>query len=281
MLEDDLLELRRRVRAAMLHYGFGPEDVRDIYSSPPRAASRSLNATRRGELFPAHFTMPPTPLWTAKADLMSDPAIKAHAVDENSNPQIDAFASLLTQLAQTKNIAIDLLSHERKALRPEAGDANRQRGAGSLKDAARLVYTLTGMSLADAEALGVGEAERKLLFRVDSAKVNLAPPDQTTKWFRLVGVALGNGAAGYPNGDTVQTCEPWQPRALFDGLTTTDLNKVLLKLNAGMGDGRKYSTAAAARERPLGGPSRTTSPMSSRRDASSSWPPGSRMAFSK
>ena len=250
-LEDDLLELRRRVRAAMLHYGIGPEDVRGyLFLSTPRGL-KIAECDAKGRVTPgALYDAAGAAVDELKLDLIClDPAIKAHAVDENSNPQIDAFASLLTQLAQTKNIAIDLLSHERKAFSAEAGDANRQRGAGSLKDAARLVYTLTGMSLADAEALGVGEAERKLLFRVDSAKVNLAPPDQTTKWFRLVGVALGNGAAGYPNGDTVQTCEPWQPRALFDGLTTTDLNKVLLKLNAGMGDGRRYSTAAAARER--------------------------------
>ena len=178
-----------------------------------------------------------------------DPAIKAHSVDENSNPQVDAFASLLTGLAQTKNIAIDLLSHERKSLGAEAGDANRQRGAGALKDAARLVYTLTGMSKDDAEALGAGEVERKSIFRIDSAKVNIAPPDATTRWFRLVGVNIGNGTADYPSGDNVQACETWKPPALFDDLTTGDLNKVLRKLGAGMGEGRRFSAAANARDR--------------------------------
>jgi hypothetical protein len=50
-----------------------------------------------------------------KLDLVCiDPAIKAHSLDENSNPQMDAFATRLTHLAQEKNIAIDLLYHEKK-----------------------------------------------------------------------------------------------------------------------------------------------------------------------
>jgi hypothetical protein len=112
-----------------------------------------------------------------------------------------------------------------------------------------LIYTLTAMSKDEAEALGVGEVERKSIFRVDPAKVNIAPPDATTRWFRLIGVHIGNGTADYPSGDNVQACEPWKPASLFDGLTTGDLNKALQKLGAGMGDGRRYSAAPNARDR--------------------------------
>jgi hypothetical protein len=141
------------------------------------------------------------------------------------------------------------LSHERKASGAEAGDPNRQRGAGAGKDAARLVYTLTGMSQDEAKALGVSESERRLLFRIDSAKVNLAPPDAATRWFRLVSVHLGNGTKAYPAGDNVQACEPWKPPSLFEGLMTPEINKVLAKLGAGFVDGRRYSTASTARGR--------------------------------
>jgi AAA domain len=250
-LEDDLPELRRRVRAAMLHHGIKPEDVKGyLFLTTPRDL-KIAELDERGRVKAGA-------LYTAIGDVVSqlnldlvclDPAIKAHSVDENSNPQIDAFASLLTGLAQTKNIGVDLLSHERKSLGAEAGDANRQRGAGALKDAARLVYTLTTMGKEDAEALGVGEVERKSIFRIDSAKVNIAPPDATTRWFRLIGVHIGNGTADYPSGDNVQACEPWKAAALFDGLTTGDLNKALQKLGAGMGDGRRYSAAPNARDR--------------------------------
>jgi hypothetical protein len=137
-------------------------------------------------------------------------SIKAHSLNESDNPEIDAFASILIDLAQGKNVAVDLLSHERKAMAVSAGGVNRGRGPGALKDAGRLFYTITGMSEADAEAPGVKEAERKFLVRLDSAKVNIAPPAATTTWFGLVGVNLGN---------------------------------------AGMGDGRRYSTGSAAKDR--------------------------------
>ena len=178
-----------------------------------------------------------------------DPAIKAHALDENSNPEMDAFASLLVGLAQDKSIAVDLLSHERKAVGAEPGDVNRGRGAGSVKDAGRLAYTLTGMSKDEAKGFDVSEADRKLLFRIDNAKVNLAPPDATTRWFRLVGVNLDNGNETYPSGDNVQTCEAWKVPALFGDTTTADINRVLAKLGAPMPNGRRYSTAPNATAR--------------------------------
>ena len=64
------------------------------------------------------------------------------------------------------------------------------------------------MSADDAALFGVTEAERRSLIRMDSAKVNIAPPATSAKWFRLVGVGLGNGTAEYPHGDEVQTVEP-------------------------------------------------------------------------
>jgi AAA domain len=237
-LEDDLPELRRRVRAAMLHHGIKPEDVKGyLFLTTPRGLKIAELDVKGRVATGALYVAISDAVDELKLDLVClDPAIKAHGVDENSNPQIDAFASLLTGLAQTKNIAIDLLSHERKSVGAEAGDANRQRGAGALKDAARLIYTLTAMSKDEAEALGVGEVERKSIFRVDPAKVNIAPPDATTRWFRLIGVHIGNGTADYPSGDNVQACEPWKPASLFDGLTTGDLNKALQKAWATVAD---------------------------------------------
>ena len=250
-LEDDMKELRRRVRAAMLHHKVTPAEVKGylILTTPrglkiaERDASGKIAA---GGLLRALVDA----VDELKLDLVCiDPAIKAHALNENDNAEINAFASLLTDLATEKNIAIDLLSHERKASGADAGDVNRGRGAGSQKDAARLVYTLTGMSEAEAATLGVSDIERKSLVRVDSAKVNIAPPTATTTWLRIVGVNLGNGDATYPNGDNVQTVERWTPAPLFDGLSSADLNCVLRKLGAGIGDGRRYSLASAAKDR--------------------------------
>jgi hypothetical protein len=250
-LEDDMTELRRRVRAAMLHHKVTPAEVKGFLklTTPRGLKIAELEKTGKvvaGGLYRALVKA----IDDLKLDIVCiDPAIKAHSVRENDNPEIDAFASMLTDLGAEKNIAIDLLSHERKAGAVNAGDINRSRGAGSQKDAQRLAYTLTGMSETEAATMGVGEDERAFLVRLDNAKVNIAPPSRTATWFRLVGVNLDNGNALYPNGDNVQTVELWKPAPLFDGLSSADLNCVLRKLNVGMSDGRRYSLAPAAKDR--------------------------------
>jgi RecA-family ATPase len=232
-LADDMTELRRRVRAAMLHHGVKPAGVKGflILTTPRGLKIAERDASGKIVAGGLHRALLDA-IGELKLDLVCiDPAIKAHALSENDNGEIDAFASLLTRLATEKNIAIDLLSHERKAIGAEAGDVNRGRGAGSQKDAARLVYTLTGMSKTEAATLGVSDVERKSLVRIDSAKVNIAPPTATTTWLRIVGVNLENGNKTYPNGDNVQTVERWTPAPLFDGLSSADLNCVLRKLS--------------------------------------------------
>jgi hypothetical protein len=66
---------------------------------------------------------------------------------------------------------------------------------------------------------------------------------------QAIGVELGNGDDAYPNGDEVQTAELWKPPPLFESLPSDRLNIVLTKLGAGLGDGQRYSTAPAAKER--------------------------------
>ena len=179
---------------------------------------------------------------------MIDPAVKAHGLIENDNPQMDVFASLLANLAQTKNIAVDLLSHEKKGMNAEAGDVNRGRGASSVKDAARLVYTLTGMDKEAAGALGVSDERRKYHFRIDNAKVNIGPPDDSTRWFEMVGVPLENGTEKRPHGDNVQTCRVWEPPAASDGISAAEMRVMLTELGRGISDTCKYSTKPQAGE---------------------------------
>jgi hypothetical protein len=66
------------------------------------------------------------------------------------------------------------------------------------------------MTSAEAETFGVSEADCPLI-RMDTAKLNIAPPAETAKWFRRVGRNLGNGNDAYRNVDEAQTGEPWTP----------------------------------------------------------------------
>jgi hypothetical protein len=118
-----------------------------------------------------------------------------------------------------------------------------------MKDAARLVYTVAPMTSDEAKQFGISEGERRSLIRMDSAKVNIAPPSSDAKWFRLIGVPLENGNELYPKGDNIQTIEIWKPPKTWDGLDSALLNRVLDEIDHGMENGQRYSVANAATDR--------------------------------
>jgi hypothetical protein len=128
----------------------------------------------------------------------------------------------------------------------DPGNADRGRGASAARDAARLVYSLTTMTPDEASAFGVPEDQRRSYIRMDSAKVNIAPPMTKAKWFKLVGVPLGNATELYPHGDEVQTVETWSPPSAWEGLDIGTLNRILDAIDAGMADGERYSDHSAA-----------------------------------
>jgi hypothetical protein len=129
------------------------------------------------------------------------------------------------------------------------GDAEAGRGASGIKDAGRLVYTLTRMSEDEAANFAISQEDRYAYVRLDSAKVNLAPGAGHATWFRLVNVPLNNGTAEYPNGDQVQTVEPWAPPDTWANLSYVTLNAALTEIDAGLPDGQRYSGAASAKSR--------------------------------
>jgi len=84
---------------------------------------------------------------------------------------------------------------------------------------------------------------------MDSAKVNITPAMGDAKWFRLVGVRLGNATELYPNGDEVQTIVPWTPPDAWAGMTDLLINQILSDIDAGMPDGNRYSDAPKVTDR--------------------------------
>ena len=84
---------------------------------------------------------------------------------------------------------------------------------------------------------------------MDSAKVNITRSTGQAKWFHLVSVQIGNRTDEYPDGDEVQTVEPWTPPAAFDGLDTGTCNRILDEIDAGLSDGERYSSAPRATTR--------------------------------
>jgi hypothetical protein len=182
------------------------------------------------------------------SDLVAlDPFVKTHNVGENNNDAIDAVAQVLTDMAHKHDIGVDAPHHTSKG-QVDPGNAQKGRGASALVDAARLVYTLAPMSAEEGRMLGIPQEECRRYIRLDSGKVNITPTYEA-KWFKLVGVPLGNASALYPNGDNVQTVEVWKPPSVWADMDVEMQNAILDTIDAGLPDGRRYSDHGSAKDR--------------------------------
>jgi hypothetical protein len=246
-LEDDKDELQRRIAAARLHYGIDPAELKGwLFCAAPKGFKLAEVNNKGARQIGILEKMLRKTIEQRKPDLvMLDPFIKLHALEENDNGAMDFVCDLLVQLAIEFDIAVDAPHHTKKG-QLTAGDADVGRGASSARDAGRLIYTLTRMSEDEAKAFGMKAEDRPLHVRLDSGKVNTAPPSREATWFKLIGVPLGNGNAEYPNGDEVQTLVCWQPPDTWEGLSSVQLNAALTDIDAGLPNGQRYSDAARA-----------------------------------
>ncbi|WP_315797654.1 AAA family ATPase [Bradyrhizobium sp. SZCCHNRI3043] len=252
-LEDSRDELRRRLRAACLHYGIAQSELKGRLFV--RTASADLGKIMmvdpaKGALMLGKLAGKIERAIRERgiALVALDPFVKVHSVGESDNSAIDQVMQVLADMAIALNVAVDTPHHISKGP-ADPGNANRGRGASSMKDAARLVFTLTRMSPEEAQAFGVSEAQRQFLVRLDSGKVNIAPPMTEAKWFRLVSVSLDNGTDLYPSGDQVQTVEPWTPPQTFSGISNGTLNEILSEIDTGLPDGNRFTDAPNVRDR--------------------------------
>jgi hypothetical protein len=251
-MEDGTDELRRRIKASRLHHGVELSEVKGylFLSAPGIKAGKLMGIDSRGRI--AHGSLAEKLSETIirrQIDIISlDPFIKTHGVGENDNTAIDKVVQVLTDLAIKHDIAVDVPHHMSKGT-SDPGNAKRGRGASAAKDAFRLVYTLTAMEPEEAKGYGVSEAERRRLVRMDSGKVNIAPPSDDASWFKLVGVRIGNPTDRYPNGDEVQAIEPWLPPEAFADISVVQVNQILNDIDAGLPDGNRYTDAPNATER--------------------------------
>jgi hypothetical protein len=254
--EDDDRELRRRVLAARLYHKISLSDIDGwLYLAAPRANAGKLLTlnSRTGALIPGQLRT------LIEADikrydigmLILDPFIKAHGVPENANSEMDAVAQLLTDMGVEHNIGLDIPHHVHKGA-VEPGNADVGRGASATKDAGRLVYTLTAMSPEEAARFDIPPDERRAYVRLDRAKLNIAKTTGPAMWFKLVNVQLGNPTKIYPDGDEVQTVEPWEPPSAWGNTTDDGLNAILDAIDRGVLDddgrwtGQRFSNAPAA-----------------------------------
>lgn len=251
--EDGWEELRRRVRAAELHHRISKADTKDylFLAAISRSDLKLAMQRRNGDVTAGKLAAAVEQAVIRRGIdvVIMDPLIKTHGVQENDNNALDFVAEILSGLATKHGLAIDVPHHTRKGGSADPGNADVGRGASALKDAGRLVYTLTKMGKEDGELFAVPEADRYQYVRMDSAKVNIAPAAKSARWFKLVGVEIGNGTESYPNGDTVQTIERWTPADLWKVVTDLVANQILDRIETGPSPGRRYSADSRAKDR--------------------------------
>jgi hypothetical protein len=244
-LEDDKNELQRRIAAALQHHKIKREELKGWLLCV------TVNMTKIAEREKYDRIVGPLERQIRKAitefkpDLVAlDPFAKSHSLSESDNDDMNFVCDVLLRLAIEYKIAVDFTHHVHKGL-IEPGDADAGRGASSIRDAARLFYTLTAMSEKEAEIFGVNPDERKSYLRLDSAKVNIVKTAPTA-WFRLASVELGNITKAYPNGDNVQVAERWHPPDIWAGL---DTELILQEIDRGLPDGNLYTDSNSESDR--------------------------------
>lgn len=161
-----------------------------------------------------------------------DPFVKSHRLEENRNEQIDFAAQQWSKVAEQADCAILLLHHFRKG--GASGEADAFRGASALIDAARAAVSIAVMNEKEAERLGIDEEDRRFHFRVDNAKLNLAPPPTAAVWMKMSNVAL-------PNGDQVQAVRRWEPPSPWNGIPMNVIVKILETIAAGPSEGEQFT----------------------------------------
>jgi hypothetical protein len=247
--EDDRDELRRRIKAVLIRHQIKHDDIKGwFFCATPKGlkfAEMQKGTRRVGQL----EEMVRAAIERRKPDILGlDPFIKTHGLEENDNAAMDYVADLLAQLAIEYDIAVDTPHHSKKG-QQTPGDADAGRGASSARDAFRIVHTLTVMSEDEAKMFDISEVDRRAYIRLDPAKVNIVPSALKATWFKLVGVPLRNGTQEYPDGDVVQTVEPWSPPDTWANLSAVALNAALTEIDAGLPNGQRFSSAGAAKDR--------------------------------
>jgi hypothetical protein len=254
-LEDDLDELKRRIAAVLLHYGINRSELKGwLFCAAPKLAKLAEMNGRARAIGPLVQQIR-YEIVRCDPDLVSlDPFIKTHGLEENDSGDMDFVCDLLANIAVEFNIAVDSPHHVHKG-QITPGDADSGRGSSGIKDAGRLIYTLTPMSEAEAKIFNIDAADRFTYVRLDSAKVNLAVRSGKAEWFHIIGVPIGNGTKQYPDGDTIQVVEPWSPPSTWADTTSQGLNAILNDIERGLADedgkptGQRYTNAPKSPER--------------------------------
>lgn len=243
--EDDEEEQRRRISAMIRDTGRRVSDLGD-----------RLVRVGAGKETACLFALGPdgaistTPAWDElskclkdeRADvLILDPLVELMGgADENSNGIMGQVFAKLRGLAEELGLAIIVIHHTKKGV-AVPGNLEAARGGSALGGSIRIGLTLTVMTEAEAEQLGVPKDRRRHYVRLDNAKQSYGPPADGAVWLHRFSVHLDNG-------DTAPALEPWAPPKVRE-MSLDDLASIVSDIQAGSVSGAPYSPKLSADQR--------------------------------
>ena len=227
--EDDDNELDRRIGAICIYYGISTSElnnklfVRSGYEKPIKVAEEfDRNVIESADVKPLIDFINDN-----KIDMVVfDPYISTHDSNENDNTPIGKVVQLFRAIAAITEAAIRLVHHTRKSGNSHtssAGDIEIARGAGALKDGARVCHTLVSMTNKEADEFGIDREIQQRLVRVDGAKSNYFLKKPSPNWFYKESVSINNG-------ESVGVIRPYQigPKIKGDKPSVGDKSKKIL-----------------------------------------------------
>ncbi len=199
--EDPIDELQRRFAAAFIAHGMQQaaayEAWKRVFFSSGRQANFRIAYLKDGQVVIDEQVVKMMTDFIAKNSIKLvtiDPFVRCHAVDENSNAQIDAVVNAFAKIAETTECAIHLVHHDGKGKHNDR-DIDSARGASSLVSAARIAHRLRILTDEEASKCGVKRSDAWKYVALIQAKSNMGPRTKL-QWFEKRGCDL-------PNGDTV------------------------------------------------------------------------------
>jgi RecA-family ATPase len=195
--EDGVDELNRRIVGACKFYGIAQEELKGwlIITSGTQFPLKIANGYSDLKIVDTLVDEMTRFITEREIDAaIFDPLVTLHGTDGNSPDKMDAVIRIFKQIAEVCDCAVELAHHTRKlpygASEFSIDDA---RGAGSVKDALRVVRLFNIMSKEEASNLGINEFERLSYFRVDRGKANYQPPAKSAVWRKFESIELANG----------------------------------------------------------------------------------------
>jgi hypothetical protein len=234
-LEDPAVESERRFVAAALHHEIPPDVLNErlfLDSGRDQEFVILKNNQKGTTVMESVVVGIIEQMKERRIDvLIVDPFISAHEVDENDNSKIQQAAALFVRIASETNAAVEIVHHVKKG----AGvgkievTADSGRGAGALKDKARSVRVINGMTAKEAPKANVAVEDRFDYFRIGNGKSNLTKRSGRSEWRRMVSVNLDNGRHDWEPGDSVGVVTEWKwpsPASAIEAVKPDDFDKI-------------------------------------------------------